>query len=230
LGRKPVGAVEKILLVDGIIVKPPLSARSYLEAGSDRPLFPLLWEYRHVEWLCPILAFFEPLWSWRIFSRVRLVLLVRDAVDPGTGILSQTPECLIQLLACDQVSNRGAAVSDLPWRVQAILLMSVKISFRARVSLCFLSAVRTLASPFLVGSVAAVSGALRFPHFVGTIRVRLLQHPSVLLRSTLVARTLDPFQRRPPGVRGDGSSLRFLGHPCEHALARDPGDVRRDLA
>ena len=48
-----------------------------------------------------------------ILFRVRLVLFVPDAVDPGTGILSLTPECLIQLLACDQVSNRV----ELPFRI-----------------------------------------------------------------------------------------------------------------
>jgi hypothetical protein len=70
--------------------------------------------------LCPILTFFEPLVDLSdILLYVRLVWLLRDAVDPGTGILSQTPEGLIQLLACDQVSNRvELAVSDLAWRVQ----------------------------------------------------------------------------------------------------------------
>src|SRR5271167_4866995 len=89
---------------------------SPLEDGNrDRPLFPVFFgNIDSSQWLCPILAFFEPLVELSdILFRVRLVLLVRDAVDPGTGILSQTPERLIQLLACDQVSNRV----ELPFRI-----------------------------------------------------------------------------------------------------------------
>ena len=62
-----------------------------------------------------------------------------------------------------------------------------------------------------------VSGALRFPTFVGTIKVvRLLQHPSV-------HPPVDPWLHVPPDpfpeavllvCEGTGSSLRFLGHPC----------------
>jgi hypothetical protein len=39
------------------------------------------------QWLGPILAFFEPLVELSdILFSIRLVLLVRDAVDPGTGL------------------------------------------------------------------------------------------------------------------------------------------------
>src|SRR6201981_3178939 len=72
---------------------------------------------------------------------VRLILFVRDPVDPGTGVLSKTPECLIQLLNCDQVSDRV----ELPFRIflgefsYSVDVCRHRLSeFRA--SLCFLSA------------------------------------------------------------------------------------------
>jgi len=118
-----------------------------------------------------------------ILFRVRLLLLVRDAVDPGTGILSQTPECLLQLLACDQVSNRG----ELPFR---ILLGELSYSVDVCGHIVSSSAsryvsfqqIRTLASPFPpVGSVAARFRSPAVPHLRRYYKVvRLLQHPSVL--------------------------------------------------
>ena len=101
----------------------------------------------------------------------------------GTGVLSKTPECLIQLRDCDQVSDRG----ELPFRIflgefsysvdvcEHIVSSSVSryVSFQQ---------IRTLASPFPpVGSVAAPCGSPAVPHlhrYYGV--VRLLQHPSVL--------------------------------------------------
>src|SRR5215813_8655762 len=72
---------------------------------------------------------------------VCLVLFVRDPVDPGTGVLSKTPECLIQFRNCDQVSDRV----ELPfWIFLGEFRYSVDVcrhnlsEFRA--SLCFLSA------------------------------------------------------------------------------------------
>jgi len=55
-------------------------------------LFPvLLRDVDAPQWLGLIFAFFEPLLERSdILFRVRLVLLVRDAVDPGTGVLSKT--------------------------------------------------------------------------------------------------------------------------------------------
>jgi len=122
--------------------------------------------------LCPILAFFEPLVELSdILIRVRLVLLVRDAVDPGTGILSQTPECLIQLLFCDQVSNRGNCRFESSLASSAILLMSVNLSFRAQrlVMFPFSRFVRLLPPSLQWVPWPPVSGALRFPIFIGTV-------------------------------------------------------------
>src|SRR5215467_9854433 len=88
---------------------------------------------------------------------VHLVLSIRDAVDSGTGILSKTPECLLQFRNCDQVSDRV----ELPFRI-------FLGEFSYSVDVCehiFPSSgpryvsfqqIRTLASPFPpVGSVAA---------------------------------------------------------------------------
>ena len=97
---------------------------------------------------------------------VRLVLFVRDAVDPGTGVLSKTPECLLPLRNCDQVSD-GV---ELPFR---ILLGE----FRYSVVVCepmvpssesryvSFQQIRTLASPFPpVGAVAARFPSPAVPH------------------------------------------------------------------
>ena len=60
-------------------------------------MFPVLFgDVDAPKWLGLILALFEPLVELSDFLLyVRLVLFVRDAVDPGTGVLSKTPECLI---------------------------------------------------------------------------------------------------------------------------------------
>ena len=91
-GPKPVGALEKILLVDGIQqVNHRLLHQLILKSRNrDRPLFPVLFgDIDPAQRLCPILAFFEPLMELTdILLDVRLVLFVRDPVDPCTGILS----------------------------------------------------------------------------------------------------------------------------------------------
>jgi len=148
-------------------------------------LFPVLFgNVDAPQWLGLILAFFEPLMELLdILLDVRLVLFVRDAVDPGTGVLSKTPECLIQLPDCDQVSNRG----ELPFRIflgefsYSVDVCGHIVSSSASRYVSF-QQIRTLASPFPpVGSVAAPCGSPAVPHPRRYYRVvRLLQHPSVL--------------------------------------------------
>ena len=91
-GSEPVGAVEKILLVDGIeYFDHHLLHELVLEGGNrDRPLFPVfLGDIDSAQRLGPILAILEPLMQLADISRsVFFVLLVGDAVHPGTGILS----------------------------------------------------------------------------------------------------------------------------------------------
>ena len=91
-GSEPVGAVEKILLVDGIqYFDHHLLHELILEGGNrDRPLFPVfLGDIDSAQRLGPILAILEPLVQFADVSRsVFFVLLVGDAVHPGTGILS----------------------------------------------------------------------------------------------------------------------------------------------
>src|SRR5215471_20046232 len=114
---------------------------------------------------------------------VRLVLFVRNAVDPSTGILSKIPECLLQFRNCDQVRDRV----ELPFRI-FLGEFSYSVDFCGHMVSSsesrYVSSqqIRTLASPFPpVGSVAAPCGSPAVPHlcrYYGV--VRLLPHPSVL--------------------------------------------------
>src|SRR5208283_3137601 len=122
-GPKPVRAIEKILLVDGIHqVNDNFLHDLILQAGNrDWPLFPvLLGDIDSAQRLYLILACHEPPMQLAdVLLGVDLVLCVRDPVDPGAGILSQTSECLIQLLHCSSGERWSRTVaSDLPWRVQ----------------------------------------------------------------------------------------------------------------
>src|SRR5215831_1504794 len=88
---------------------------------------------------------------------VRLVLFVRDAVDPSTGLLAKIPECLLQFRNCDQVSDRV----ELPIRIflgefsYSVDVCGHMISSSESRYVSF-QQIRTLASPFPpVGSVAA---------------------------------------------------------------------------
>src|SRR5215469_10344232 len=168
-----------------------------------------------------------------ILLGVRLILFVRDTVDPGTGVLSKTPECLIQFRNCDQVSDRA----ELPFRIfLGEFSYSVDVcrhnlsEFSA--SLCFLSA----------DSYAC------FPLPSSGFRGRLLREPcgsppSSVLRGRKtapasvrassgrpsVARTSRPITRGgPPGVRGDGE-LSSVPGPSLLSMpwARDPGESAR---
>ena len=164
---------------------------------------------------------------------VRLLLLVRDAVDPGTGILSQTPKCFIQLLACDQVSNGG----ELPFRIflgefsYSVDVCEHIVSSSASRYVSF-QQIRTLASPFPpVGPVAARFRSPAVPHLRRYYKVvRLLQHPSVLPPvDPWLHVPLDPFpEGGPPGVRGDGE-LSSVPGPSLWSMpwARDPGGPAR---
>src|SRR5215470_14119665 len=114
---------------------------------------------------------------------VRLVLFIRDAVDPSTGVLSKTPDCLLQFLNCDQVSDRV----ELPFRIflgefsYSVGVCEHIVSSSESRYVSF-QQIRTLASPFPpVGSVAAPCGSPAVPHLPRYYRVvRLLPHPSVL--------------------------------------------------
>src|SRR5208337_3913621 len=101
--------IEKILLVDGIHqINHHFLHDLILKAGNrDWPLFPvLLGGIDSAQRLYLILACHEPPMQLAdVLLGVDLVLCVRDPVDPGAGILSQTSECLIQLLHCHQVSD-----------------------------------------------------------------------------------------------------------------------------
>src|SRR5215469_5989694 len=113
---------------------------------------------------------------------VYLVLSIRDAVDPGTGVLSKTPECLLQFRNCDQVSDRV----KLPFRIflgeftYSVDVCEHIVSSSESRYVSF-QQIRTLASPFPpVGSVAAPCGSPAVPHlrrYYGV--VRLLPHSSV---------------------------------------------------
>src|SRR5260370_24295501 len=91
-GSEPVGAVEKILLVDGTqYFDHPLLHEFVLEGGNrDRPLFPVfLGDVNSTQWLCPILAILERLMQFADVSRtVPFELLVGAAIHPATRLLS----------------------------------------------------------------------------------------------------------------------------------------------
>jgi hypothetical protein len=132
---------------------------------------------------------------------------------PGAGILSQTPTCLIQLLHCDQVSDR--------------VKLSFRIffgQFRYSVDVCAhndsssesryvsFQQIRTPASPYPpVGLVAAPYGSPAVPHFHRYYEVvRLLSHPSVLPSvDPWLHISFKPFEGVPSGVKEMGSSLGF---------------------
>src|ERR1700683_18293 len=91
-GSEPVGAVEKILLIDGIqYFDHHLLHELVLKGGNrDRSLFPVFFgDIDSAQRLGPILAILEPSVQLADVSRsVLFVLLVGDAIHPGTGILS----------------------------------------------------------------------------------------------------------------------------------------------
>jgi len=142
---------------------------------------------------------------------VGLILCVRDPVDPGAGILSQTPNASYNFSTVHQVSDvsrncrfgSSLASSD-------ILSMSVHIMIRV-LSLDYVSfqQIRTLASPSLQWSRGR---SLRKPCGSHLHRyyevVRLLSHPPCFLRSTLGCSISDPNQSVPPRCgRGWGALL-----------------------
>jgi hypothetical protein len=91
-GPKPVGAIEKILLIDGSqYFDRGLLQDLVLEGGNgDWPLLPvLLGDVDSAERLGLILSLFEPLMQLSDVSLcVPFVLSVGDAVDPCAGFLS----------------------------------------------------------------------------------------------------------------------------------------------
>jgi hypothetical protein len=91
-GPKPVGAPEKILLVDSVQqIHHHLLYELILQGRNrDRSLLPILFgDIDSAEWLNLILAFLEPLMELPDpLLGVVLVLFVRDPVDTRTGILS----------------------------------------------------------------------------------------------------------------------------------------------
>src|ERR1022692_3836443 len=108
-GPKPVRAIEKILLVDGIHqINHHFLHDLILKAGNrDGSRFPvLLGDKDAAQRLYLILACHKPpMQLTDVLLGVGLVLCIRDPVDPGTGFPSQIPKCLIQLFHCDQVSD-----------------------------------------------------------------------------------------------------------------------------
>src|SRR5207249_11931552 len=91
-----------------------------------------------------------------------LVLLVRDPVDSRTGILSQTPKCLIHLLHCDQVSDREELslrilLSEFSYSVD----VCVHIFSSSESRYVSFQQIRTSASPF--PPVDAMAAPLREP-------------------------------------------------------------------
>src|SRR5207247_6106212 len=91
-GSEPVGAVEKILLIDGVqYFHHRLLHDLVLQSGNrDRSLLPILFRYVDpAERLGLVLPLSEPLVKRLDISLgVLLVLLIRDAVHPCAGILS----------------------------------------------------------------------------------------------------------------------------------------------
>src|SRR6266853_1975368 len=86
-----------------------LSARSCPRGRNrDWSLFPVfLWDIDPAQCLGPILSPFEPPMKLADISRgVLLILLVREAGHPGTGLFSQTQECRIHFLGRDPVSDQ----------------------------------------------------------------------------------------------------------------------------
>jgi len=106
-----------------------------------------------------------------VLLNVRLILFVCDAVDSSTGVLSKTPECLVQLLACAQVSDRV----ELPFRIflgefsYSVDVCGHIVSSSVSRYVSF-QQIRTLASPSLQWVPwPPLAGALRFPTLIGTV-------------------------------------------------------------
>jgi hypothetical protein len=91
-GPKPVGAPEKILLVDSVQQIHHYPLHELILEGRDRdwPLFPILFgDIDSAQGLDLILAFFEPLMELSdVLLGVARVPFVRDPVDSRAGILS----------------------------------------------------------------------------------------------------------------------------------------------
>jgi hypothetical protein len=197
-GPKPVGATEKLLLVDGVQQTHHHLLHELIlqDRNRDRPLFPILFgDIYSAQWLSLVPAFFEPLMELSdVLLDVVFVLFVRDPVDSRTGILSQTPECLIHLLHCDQVSDRKQLslrilLSEFSYSVD-VCAHTVSSSVSRDVSF---PQIPTPASPFPpVDTVAAPCGSpavLPLRRYYGV--VRLLPHPSLLP-------PVDPWLHVPP--------------------------------
>ena len=104
-GSKPIGAIEKILLVDGVKQFHHRFLHDLVLQGGnrDRSLFPVfLGDIDSPQWLALIFSILEPLMELADVSLgVPFVLLVRYAVYPSTGFPSQTLECHVQFSRCD---------------------------------------------------------------------------------------------------------------------------------
>lgn len=91
-GSEPVGAVEKILLIDGVqYFHHRLLHDLILQSGNrDRSLLPVFVRYIDpAEWLGLVLSIYEPLIElFDISLGVLLVLPVSDAIHPRAGFLS----------------------------------------------------------------------------------------------------------------------------------------------
>src|SRR5258708_178733 len=112
---RPVGAGEKVRLIDGVEqhYRRLLHDLILQRRNRDRSLLSVLFRYidsaqrlgtvRLALQLLP-----EPL---DILCGLLRVVLVRDFIHPGTGVLSQTAKCRVQLLGREQVSHRAKSTS-----------------------------------------------------------------------------------------------------------------------
>src|SRR5215469_4860423 len=107
---EPVGAIQKILLIDGCeqLYRCLLHNLVFQGGNRDRPLLPILfWNVDPAQWLCSICFILQP--SMQLLDFLLCLLLVvhiRDAVHPGAGVPSQHQECLLQRFRCEKVSDR----------------------------------------------------------------------------------------------------------------------------
>src|SRR5215468_860526 len=170
-----------------------------------------------------------------MFSSVRLVLFIRDAVDPSTGVLSKTPDCLLQFRNCDQVSDRV----ELPFRIflgefsYSVDICEHIVSSSESRDVSF-QQIRTLASCFPLPS--SECRGRPFPEPCGSPPSPVLwgrkTAPTSVRASSgrpLVARTSRPIAGGgPPGVRGNGE-LSSVPGPSLWSMpwAKDPGESAR---